>query len=308
MHEEHKIKKNNKILSDFIPTNTLIENAKMDNDLISTFVPGHAFSKIKDSLILKNDYYIFSKLFSDTQDHEYRLNKNFYRTNNFKKNIDGQSILFSGCSFTFGVGLPENLIWTSMLADKLNIDKENMFNIGVGGASIHSTIKDIMLFIRKYGKPKKIFILFPEVSRDLIYRVFNKDNIDIVQNVLYRSNYLEESEDNAKKYILNYVHENNILRYSTMIGIFEEFCKESGIDLLWSTTIKYDYDTFKLLNFKYIAKNFVDFLDVYRNNSKNIENVHNLPFWDVADDGQHPGTAYHYLLSESFFKEINENN
>jgi len=307
MHEEHKINKNNKILSDFVSTNVLIENAKMDGNLISSLTSSHVFDKIKNNLTLENDYYVFSKLYSDTQNHEYRLNKNFYRTNNFKKNIDGETVLFAGCSFTFGAGLPENLVWTNMLVDKLNIDKSKTFNIGVSGASIHSIIKDSMIFIRKYGKPKKIFILFSEMSRDLVYRSYYKENFDVVQNVLYRSEYLEQSEPNAKKYILNYVHENNVLRYSTMIGLFEEFCEESGIELLWSTTMKADYDVFKLLNFKYISKNFINFLDVYSENSKNIKNINNLPFWDVADDGQHPGTAYHYLLSELFFKEISEN-
>lgn len=264
-----------------------------------------------------NEYYFANNLFFgenliNNKEYMYKLNKNFYRTSNFinfeKQNFN---VLTSGCSFTFGTGLPEELIWPTIIKkniEKLTIDNiklksENvkLFNLAQSGASTHYIINQIMLFIKKFGKPNLIIILFPEISRDIIY----EDQSQQVINILLREEFLTKTS-NEKKYILNYVHENNILKNYTLISLFENYCKESNIKFLWSCTLKEDFDVYKKLKFNYISKEFINFEDYYKDKSSCYLNEDLIPYWGLAADQQHPGTCYHKILAKSFEEQLNE--
>lgn len=66
-----------------------------------------------------------------------------------------------GCSFSFGTGLPVNMLWHTLLANKLNIKASNY---GVPGASIESVI-NISLIISNHTKINKAIFLLPAYSR-----------------------------------------------------------------------------------------------------------------------------------------------
>ena len=59
----------------------------------------------------------------------YNFNKSGFRCQEFNTSL---SIVFLGASVTTGIGLPEECIWTTIVAKKLNLTP---YNLGVGGAA-----------------------------------------------------------------------------------------------------------------------------------------------------------------------------
>jgi len=101
---------------------------------------------------------------------DYSYNSHGYRSDEFKRYGE---ILYAGCSFTEGEGLPQDLIWTSQL-NKL-IEKEfdmelGYYNIGRGGLGVGGITRRI------YGafevlklKPKVLCVLMPSIFRQEVY-------------------------------------------------------------------------------------------------------------------------------------------
>jgi hypothetical protein len=105
-------------------------------------------------------------------DFGYRLNSDSFRGEHFKTlNKDNYNVLALGCSYTFGYGLPEELSWPFLLEKNLknNIPNIKMFNLGSPGLSIDVIIKNLLVFISKYGVPNAIFALLPDMNRHIIY-------------------------------------------------------------------------------------------------------------------------------------------
>jgi hypothetical protein len=88
----------------------------------------------------------------------YCINKYGFRSTMFNKSSDA---LFFGCSNSFGIGLPEDYIWTTMIKNELNISG---YNLSVPGGSMDSIFRLSNYWIEKL-KPKFIFILEPDPSR-----------------------------------------------------------------------------------------------------------------------------------------------
>ena len=117
---------------------------------------------------------------------QYKINKDGFRSKHFatlkKENFN---ILYGGCSWTFGEGLPEEMTWTYQVTQgiKNKINKNVIdYNLGFMAFSIDLIIKNVMSFIRLYGKPDVIFLCFPDVGRkikymDNSYEIFNRSPI-----------------------------------------------------------------------------------------------------------------------------------
>lgn len=94
------------------------------------------------------------------EERDYYCNSLGYRgKKEFKKN---QDILISGCSHTFGMGLDESSIWGVMLAKEMQLDYDN---IAIPGFSVDAIVNNIFAYIKEYGSPKYIFIVFPHFDR-----------------------------------------------------------------------------------------------------------------------------------------------
>jgi hypothetical protein len=118
------------------------------NKIIKTNRPGYQkglMSHINTIIDAERDYYCNS--------FGYRGKKEF------KKN---QDIVISGCSNTFGMGLQEDHIWGVMLSKELGLDYDNL---AIPGLSTDAIINNIFAYIKEYGAPKYIFIVFPHFDR-----------------------------------------------------------------------------------------------------------------------------------------------
>lgn len=94
----------------------------------------------------------------------YRLNNNFFRCNHFENK---PSLVTMGCSFTFGIGLPEESLWCTKLADYLNLE---LYNLGSPGKSLAISAYYFMQnYERFFTNCKAIAILNPPPTRvDLV--------------------------------------------------------------------------------------------------------------------------------------------
>jgi hypothetical protein len=256
----------------------------------------------------------YKKYETESKPHfEYKINKHGFRSQHFK-NLDhnNTNILYSGCSWTFGMGLPEESTWTNMLSNTIQSSsnkKVEVFNIGYRAFSIGLIIKNVMSFIRSYGKPEYLFIVFPDSGRDFIFNKYNNSYSAVDPR------YFEHTSDFTADYTKSYRYETNILKYSEMIKMLEDFCNQSGIKLLWTTWYYPDYDIYKNLEFDNLCPTDTTFLQAdpgfYRifneieyGSNYPYNNIDNLPYWSVARDLVHPGTAWTTHITKEFSLEI----
>lgn len=278
----------------------------------------------------------------------YFQNENYFRCSeaNVKTPCGPVDIIFSGCSFTYGIGVPEECIWGSSLSKKMQMSYQN---ISMPGSSVDWAIDSIISYISKHGKPKFIFCLFPSFSRMTF--VFNpnknystNDKKTIISKKMRISKIQLGHQDQDWRegtyQKIPFVVEDVIpqeLAYLISIRkilFLEQYCKDSGIEMLWSTwdgelervlrfvqkNIK-KYSNFIFINNHNWVKNkdctedFVEDLDPNREKVLcHLELMDKYPrIFDRGGDIEvdvslsHFGVHRHEHIAETFFKALKEN-
>jgi hypothetical protein len=110
------------------------------------------------------------------------------RSDDFKKDHgDKLHVLFAGCSFTYGEGMPIETTWSYLVNKYINeniAETSGHFNIGKGGANFETIVNQIIGYMNYAGKPDVIFILLPEIGREFLHYMtqvwpMNKDSVQI---------------------------------------------------------------------------------------------------------------------------------
>jgi hypothetical protein len=96
-------------------------------------------------------------IYSDSVN-SYTYNSFGYRSPEF----GSAKLLYAGCSNTFGTGIPEEAIWGTVLANKLNLPYANLSK---QGASAQWIVKNIFAYFEEYGHPDVLCCLFPDPYR-----------------------------------------------------------------------------------------------------------------------------------------------
>lgn len=220
----------------------------------------------------------------------YKLNSDGFRSDNFVKN---PKLLFAGCSETFGECSELNSTWAYQTYQKINNKNEGFYNLGQQGISSSIIIFFILEFIKKYGKPENLFVIFPSLGRvhnitdtgpDLI-NIFLDDGTQTINPLI----------KNVNKDIRDLFYSNNFIQ----IKNFETLCKILNINFIWSTWC-YDSSLFIEKNKK--VNNYVNIID-----SKKILEYCNLNNIKVTKnklkrvDGIHHGEIFHKYWSHVFY-------
>jgi len=104
-----------------------------------------------------------------SSDFTYSLNKQGWRCDNFEDmDFRMQSIIYLGCSHTFGYSIPEEEVWCSQLHKMIEKEvnkKYNLLNLGVPGGSVDEWLRFIP-YIKKFN-PAMIISNTPHVGRML---------------------------------------------------------------------------------------------------------------------------------------------
>jgi hypothetical protein len=274
-----------------------------------------AFLQDSDQFYTDSDEYFYIK-YLDKEDKlgyengskfEYKVNKDYFRNDHFNKNNQQlDTVLAIGCSITFGHGLPEEFCWPRLL--EKNIQKTNqtasVINLGSLGLGISSIINNTMSFISKYGKPKTILALFPSISREFIFDKKSQNYVNFLPDLSHLKN-PKESELFFNK-TKNYVFEDVLYQTVNQIRMFEQFCRSSNINLIWSSWQKSDLKIYRELNFDnyYDSEYFV--LGTAPKTDMVIDSEY-LKYAMLARDKSHPGIRYSKDVSLGFLKRLEQN-
>lgn len=181
---------------------------------------------------------------------DYPLNSDKFRSIEFSKK---PPILTLGCSITFGVGLPQNAMWSSIISKYTNKEVATIAIPGTGIETIVSAAFDIMNFYDY--KPEYILGLFPNLER-VRYLDFSINDMLCNGNSLYNSSIQFKLGKTMLSDILpvEYVFYKNM----SYIKMLEEFCNHSGIKLIWTCWDSKKPDVFKKHFKNYIEDNTIN--------------------------------------------------
>jgi hypothetical protein len=303
-------------------------NNFLENKHIGLFEPG-------TNNVYKKDGKDLSQTHTLDDINKYSINSYGLRGKEINSEID---ILAVGCSFTFGVGVPDNGTWSSFLEEKTN---KNVLNFGFTGYSIPFLSKKIIEFCSNYSKPKKIYCLFPELFRMMF--VVDPDNYNVKKinnnQSLFLQSFHPKIEINQKSEMSfkfdtfdEFTKMNNgtsphggIFESIMHIRMLENFCKINKIELVWTTWCEPSSIILEKLgedkNFilkKYVSiKNYHlnmfgfggDFFNLCNLDHKEIDKQHPSYFSGTdyyLKDGKvfnslsHPGMHYQYHIADFF--------
>jgi hypothetical protein len=183
------------------------------------------------------------------------FNAHSFRSPDFISNPD---YIFSGCSITFGIGLPLEKIWPELIIKEL---KASYVNISASGDSITGQVNKIFKYINEFGNPKNIIALFPDFNRFLAFnnkslmssKAFKVKNPEITPpHVLYIESISPEEYQDRNRYLKRPLNLEQIITSeissmysSNSIHILSQYCKSNGINFVWST---WDVSTENLIN------------------------------------------------------------
>jgi hypothetical protein len=175
---------------------------------------------------------------------------NTYKINSIgcRGEIDEDSdILASGCSITFGLGVPELGTWPNLLSKKIN---RSVTNLGGPGASVESICFNIIQYCLNTKMPKEIFCLMPDFFRSMIVvdKEFYKSKVnrglmgtlDPLGYVFCNPKVIKDGksffmEVEDKKYVEDSISPHQLIMNSIRyIYMLEAFCSSNNIKLYWS--------------------------------------------------------------------------
>jgi hypothetical protein len=286
------------------PFDNITQNLLMFQDVVAWPDPDESI----DFYNLDNHEYVYNG-WSD-----YLVNRLYMRSPKFNKS---NSILTSGCSHSWGVGIKDTLTWSNLVAENYKLGYSN---VALPGSSVMLQVLNIFQYCNTFGNPKIILCMFPNFER---IRVFVENNI-LEGDTLTKYNFGPANAFTnriinkpkitklpANKDIL--VSENHAFYNSVcFIMMLEKYCKSNNIKLAWSSWEHEKYND----PFNNIFENYI-------NNSAglNAQNISNCKshqdlrdaFPDIYDEAAdvpkgHFGIHWHKHVSELFINEINQKN
>lgn len=209
----------------------------------------------------------------------YKINDNGFRGATFPTETD---IAAFGCSFTFGSGLPDYMLWHHGLSNELG---KTSVNFGVPAASIESII-DIFLIASTHIKMKSAVFLFPHYTRMQIAKKHPVTaRIDYLNTDVRCASVINKAYGLDSEYLYRGIPLEEMYKScKNKIHLLEHIAKERGIDTYISS---WSSNTYNLLT------------------ELELESAILLPEWsspsmefadeDKARDSKHPGPKHHAL-------------
>lgn len=258
----------------------------------------------------------------DSDPVEHTLNSHGFRSPEFSK-VD---LIMAGCSQTFGMGVEYNQTWPTMLAESLNA---SYVNLGSPGASNQKIVENIISYIKKYGKPKIICAVFPNLYRIRLgfnHRILTRkqkyrdksvgshvDDISLLSDTSRMGAGDKPKISKAPHEILDILPLESAV-YLSMMSITHliEYCRAADIVLKISTWEPDTHDVFELR--RSLDREFIEYvpLDLVREFYSDPDglsschsNIDGLANWFRAFDvGNHMGAHQHLHFSELFLKSL----
>ena len=207
----------------------------------------------------------------------YNINTYGFRNPEFENETD---LAAFGCSFTYGTGLADRMLWHSILAKDLNM---HVTNFGLPARSI-ATIVDVFLIVSKHIKIKHAVFLFPSISRlQIAKKHVQNDYIGYLNTCVDYKSALNESYELNEDYIYRAIPEEEMHKICrNQVYLLEHMARLRGIKVYISSWELETYNFLKKLNL-----NSAILLAPWMSSSIEFAND------DKARDGKHPGPKHH---------------
>ena len=220
------------------------------------------------------------------------MNEYGYRASKNVREIPQYNVLTLGCSWTMGIGVDNNLIWPTLMGDRLG----RMHNYGMYGVSTSFIAKTFYKFLNSIKTPDIALIMWPGFSRrDYItetgeFRKIGGFRTATNEDPVWRNNeedllFLQLRNDNqdlmefweAYQFVEALSKLYRIKTFHTVAGYYYEIYKKLKPKL--ENTINY--------------RTFYEPKDCYQNDHK-------------AADRQHPGEVWHKNFADNFYSFIKD--
>jgi hypothetical protein len=255
---------------------------------------------------------VLKKNYDQDDSVRYYFNSLGYRSDEFTNSHEGEHILFAGCSETEGMGGNLESLWAYMVYKQLCETKKisGFFNLSRAGWGHDVVIANIIQYINAYGKPNKIYMLLPELSRDFKwlglfdetekYLYINKTPHYVLKDTRLPNGQLKERQSLEEQ-------RNMVAKFINLLKLFEEYCVSNDIELVWSTHSFPDGKNYKSLD---VFKNFIEmpgFDDIIPKNKDSFDDevYHKKNLLDKRDG--HKGYLFHYQWSQRFLGLVDQN-
>lgn len=238
------------------------------------------------------------------EDLRYVSNSAGFRCDEFEKN-QSPIIVFTGCSFTFGHGLPLHDIWAHRIVTRLRNEVDpniKYFNIARQGAGLDTMVRALLAF-REFAVPHVVVGLIPERSRTELYfepnyviETFYKDKHQRSSNNFTGSDI--SSIDTLRAYEENIICDPyfDAYRISKNLAMMDLYRLATGSKMLLSTWVSYSdllenvSDDFSHLFVPFTFRSDAAWsMSVIGKSSKK------------AIDGMHPGPASHEAFAHLMY-------
>lgn len=234
-------------------------------------------------------------------DIEYSFNSDGFRSKEFSDVDTSNSFIYAGCSNTLGTALPDDLIWPKFLNDKLN--GKDIINLGLNGGSVVSIITNIHRYIKKYGKPLGVFVVFPNLSRLDVFldeepeRVFSTLHFNDDEFLKVVPKDVDRERARPSKSAFDFTSLFYI--FNTQVKILEDYFEAIDIPFFWTTWNMTMIDIIN--NYKLSYKSFVEF--THSTDFDLIDKYKNHHYFKYGRDNKHFGIETQIAISQSFFEE-----
>lgn len=212
---------------------------------------------------------------------KYKLNSKGYRCPEFDfKNKYDIKIVSLGCSWAFGYGLPQEMIYSEILCEKIKKHTKSSvvnYNLSVPCAG-NQFITRIASVVSKILKPDFIFVNFSFIKR--------KEYLD--ENGKYWFYFSKaqknNNEDSLKKLLYISNDYDDLLKYYMCIDHVSCICGSKNIKYFWSCVDDLSQNDCG----SWDKKNFVGVFKKY----------------DLARDNLHPGKASHKKMADFYWEKL----
>jgi hypothetical protein len=242
------------------------------------------------------------KLTYNTNRHGYRMNHELHETD------WSNYILFLGCSYTFGIGLPLEETYSYRIAKQLGCD---YINAAIGGASPKFVMLNLVkLLATAPAKPKAIHINWPPLYRATYWR--NHQLVSLLPDFHHNDEEHEYWRSAYETTILEDSHVHNLFRhYLDTVGLLVK--AHSIPTFQMSTGPHHDRGQYQNFFAQYtnIAKITTGREDLLKHQTTTLEALNLLHARDLYvqehNGGRlhaHPGIYHQDKVVEAFIKEI----
>ena len=256
------------------------------------------------------------------KDFTYKRNSFGFRSDEFN-NDDPVKILYAGCSYTEGVGLPLEHTWSGFLNDSISTEigkKINHYNIGIGGFSIDAIIRYIYITV-KFGifKPDVIFILLPSPARNEYLIQDKYAGYAFYHFIPTFTDYSDPAKKVLHANVLKTISFEQRLHETFRNLLFLDlFLKSHNIPWYFSTWDKHAPAQFNRwvpnmydLGPQEVRKQYIDSIFVFDDFVKKSTNP--VPFGfeqkfeqNIGRDYLHPGPNSHWNFTRTFYKNLQQ--